>query len=82
MADWAAWGDDSLDWDRDDREQYRRQVTCDDCQKVSLRGLIYRNDFEQPKRLCRECCDRHDNHPKVVAERDHQEAMGTDHDDF
>ncbi|MEX2739962.1 hypothetical protein AB3480_00685 [Rhizobium mongolense] len=82
MIDWAAWGDDSLDWDRDDREATRKQVICDDCGKASLRGLIYRSDFEQPKRLCRECCDRHDKHPQVIAEREFHEAMESDHDDF
>lgn len=71
-----------MDRDRDDYHDTRKQVICDDCGKASKRALSYRNDFETPKRLCLSCCDAHDNHPQMVAERDHLEAMDSDHDDF
>lgn len=82
MPDWDAWGAGELDWDRDDRETTRKQVICDDCGKLHIRGLIYRQDLEVPTRLCPSCCDKHDNHPEVIAERDHLEAVEADHDDF
>lgn len=82
MNDWAAWGDDMLDWDRDDRHETRKQVVCDECGKTHLRGLIYRHDLETPSRLCPTCCDKHDKHPDVIADRDHHEAMRSDNDDF
>jgi hypothetical protein len=65
-----------------DYQSTRKQVICDECGKVSLRGLIYRHDFETPVRLCVPCCDKHDNHPQVIEERWHHEAMESDHDDF
>lgn len=83
MSDWAAWGDDELDWYRDDREASRKQIVCDGCGRFSRSGLQYRSDFETPQRMCSDCCDRHDNHPQVIAERQHIEAMDSaDHDDF
>lgn len=83
MPDWAAWGDDELDWDRDDRKTTKKQVICDECGKFSKRALSYRDDFETPKRLCASCCDTHDNHPDVTREREHIEAMdASERDDF
>lgn len=64
------------------RDDSAKQVICDDCGKVSLFGLTYRNDLETPRRLCSTCCDKHDNHPVVAAERFHLSALESDHDDF
>ena len=81
MSDWAAWGDDELDWDRNDVNTY--QAICDGCQKVSKRRLSYRDDLGERVMLCAVCVDAHDNHPQVVQEREHIEAMdASDRDDF
>ncbi|ANL84627.1 hypothetical protein AMC81_CH01846 [Rhizobium phaseoli] len=60
----------------------RNLAICDECGKVSLKSLSYRDDFGVPTRLCRLCVDEHDNHPLTDAERMHTVAMDSDHDDF
>lgn len=78
----GAWGDDMLDWDREDAFDTRKQVICDECGKVNLRGLVYRHDFETPRRLCPTCCEKHDTSSEVQVERFHLSAVEDDRDDF
>lgn len=62
-------------------DETRNQAICDECNKGS-RNLSFRSDFGVPTRLCKSCVEAHDNHPIIVAERAHHEAMESDHDDF
>lgn len=59
----------------------RNQVFCDICGSLQLRGLHFRQDFEDSVRMCTPCVEIHDQHPKVISERERhswEEEMGDD----
>lgn len=58
------------------------QIVCDDCGKLQMRGLAFRDDFEEPVRLCKVCVKKHDQNDSVMRDRDHNHAMSVTSDDF